>query len=446
MGLLKFLQLCVCSAIMAVGVLLNSAEPTVLIRFSRAPPPQSRFSTAIFGYSVERLDGSNACKKNGCSIHCELDGRSLRPCPAESIVLKNLTVNREHKFLLNVTTGDGETNSSAYSWFIDTIPPTATIHSEQIYTNAEKVAIDVTFSEACSGQSGFKCVDSSNCDVIIKGPAHVRASSLRVMEPGIKYSLDIILSLRSMYGRAVITVAENICTDQAGNHFTRTNGSTIIIHFDRRPVQLDLWTSVPSYELVINGVPRTVLATNKLEDIKLFLDFSIPIINSTKQILKTLHVNSGNLIPIHGKLRANRRFVFELKNISITEIITIEVRAGSILGRTGTPVFPVAPIMFLYDSVNPGVMLSTSSPSITKESNINVMVEFTKPVFGFEASMVKVAGGTLTRFKELSRALYSLTVLAEAQNVVSVTIPAGKASDISGNLNLASNHLEVKHC
>jgi hypothetical protein len=181
--------------------------------------------------------------------------------------------------------------------------------------------------------------------VIIKGPAHVRASSLRVMEPGIKYSLDIILSFRSMYGRAVITVAENICTDQAGNHFTRTNGSTIIIHFgetsdtlflqqcylvkchfwlfnyfnlmaalDRRPVQLDLWTSVPSYELVINGVPRTVLATNKLEDIKLFLDFSIPIINSTKQILKTLHVNSGNLIPIHGKLRANRRFVFEVSS------------------------------------------------------------------------------------------------------------------------------------
>ncbi|XP_059449067.1 uncharacterized protein LOC132179363 isoform X2 [Corylus avellana] len=265
------------------------------------------------------------------------------------------------------------------------------------------------------------------------------------MEPGMKYSLNIIISSRSMYGRAVITMAENICTDQAGNHFTRTNGSTIIIHFDRRPVLLDLWTSVPSYELVINGVPRTVLATNKMEDIKLFLDFSIPIINSTEQILKTFHVNSGNLIPVHGKIHANRRFVFELKNISKTEIITVELEAGSILGRTGTPVSPVAPIMFLYDSTNPGVVLSTSSPSITKESNINVMVEFTKPIFGFEASMVKVVGGTLTRFKELSRALYSLTVVAEAQNMVSVTIPAGKASDISGNLNLASNHLEVKH-
>lgn len=81
---------------------------------------------------------------------------------------------------------------------------------------------------------------------------------------------------------------------------------------DRRPVLVDLWTSVPSYELMINGVPRTVLATNKMEDITIFLDFSIPIINSTEQILNALHVNSGSLIPIHGKIHRNRRFVFEV--------------------------------------------------------------------------------------------------------------------------------------
>lgn len=48
----------------------------------------------------------------------QLDGQALRLCPADRIVMKNLTVNREHKFVLNVTTWDGETNSSAYSWFI----------------------------------------------------------------------------------------------------------------------------------------------------------------------------------------------------------------------------------------------------------------------------------------------------------------------------------------
>lgn len=54
-------------------------------------------------------------------------------------------------------------------------------------------------------------------------------------------------------------------------------------------------------------------------------------------------------------------------------------------------------LSFLLDSLEPGVRLSTSSPNFTKESNINVVVEFTKPVFGFEASMVKVNGGKITR-------------------------------------------------
>lgn len=43
------------------------------------------------------------------------------------------------------------------------------------------------------------------------------------------------------------------------------------------------------------------------------------------------------------------------------------------------------------------VGLSTSSPNVTKDHSINVVVEFTKPVFGFEASMVNVVGGRITR-------------------------------------------------
>ena len=64
--------------------------------------------------------------------------------------------------------------------------------------------------------------------------------SLRIIEHGIKYSLDIILSLRSMYGRIVIRMADNFCTDRAGNRFAQTNGSTIIIHFGETEVTLVL--------------------------------------------------------------------------------------------------------------------------------------------------------------------------------------------------------------
>lgn len=50
------------------------------------------------------------------------------------------------------------------------------------------------------------------------------------------------------------------------------------------------------------------------------------------------------------------------------------------------------------------------------------------------------------RFKELSKALYSLTIQDLSQNMVSVMVPEGKVKDIAGNLNLASDQLEVRHC
>ncbi|XP_062010344.1 uncharacterized protein LOC133726750 isoform X1 [Rosa rugosa] len=441
--LIKFLQLYLYALI--IGYIQILAESTALIRFDRAPPARSRYSYAVFRYSVVTLNGSDACKERMCFIHCQLDGQTLSPCPAKAIVFRNLTVNSDHEFLVSVTTSDGQRNSSAHSWFIDTIPPTATIFSGKNYTSTERIAIDITFSEACTGKGGFRCVNSSSCDVIIHGPAHVHASSLRMIKPGISYSLDVILSFTSMNGRVVIRMADKFCTDQAGNSFTRTNGSTIIIHFDRRPVLADLWTSVPAYELVMNGVPRTVLATNKLEDVQIFLGFSIPIINTTEQVLNAMIVNSGKLIPIHRRNQGSREFNFQIRNISRTEIIVIELQAGLLIGRTGTPVSPVPSITFLYDSVETGVGLSTSSPNVTKDHSINVVVEFTKPVFGFEASMVNVVGGRITRFRELSRALYSLNVQAITEHMVSISVPAGKVYDISENLNMASNQLEVKH-
>lgn len=82
---------------------------------------------------------------------------------------------------------------------------------------------------------------------------------------------------------------------------------------DRRPVLVDLWTSIPSSELVINGVPRTVISTNKTENLIVFLDFSIPIMNATEQVLHALHVNTGNFISSHGGNHGNRRFAFEVK-------------------------------------------------------------------------------------------------------------------------------------
>lgn len=70
-GLLQLLKLAMCIAVMIVYA-LDSNESTVFINFHQAPPEQSRISTAVFRYSAEFPDGSNACKNNSCHISCEV--------------------------------------------------------------------------------------------------------------------------------------------------------------------------------------------------------------------------------------------------------------------------------------------------------------------------------------------------------------------------------------
>jgi len=86
---------------------------------------------------------------------------------------------------------------------------------------------------------------------------------------------------------------------------------------------VDFWTSVPSYELKINGIPRTVVATSKPEDLIIFLDFSIPITNSTEQVLNALHVNSGVLIPLHGRSNGTRGFSFKVRGKVLSDILLL---------------------------------------------------------------------------------------------------------------------------
>lgn len=58
--------------VLSLLYLQDAAESNVLVRFDRAPPARSRYSSAVFRYSVVTPDGSNACKHNVCSILCQV--------------------------------------------------------------------------------------------------------------------------------------------------------------------------------------------------------------------------------------------------------------------------------------------------------------------------------------------------------------------------------------
>lgn len=66
--------------------------------------------------------------------------------------------------------------------------------------------------------------------------------------------------------------------------------------------------------------------------------------------------------------------------------------------------------IYLTDSTEPSVWLTTSSEGVTKDPYINLLIHFTKPIFGFEASTVEAQGGTVIR--QVHSRLFSLLLIS----------------------------------
>lgn len=79
MGSLKFpkLLLHLCVVIMTLLPVLYYVESVVYVHFDQVPPEKSRFSTAVFRYSVINHHKQRLCKGLGCSFYCEVRNASM---------------------------------------------------------------------------------------------------------------------------------------------------------------------------------------------------------------------------------------------------------------------------------------------------------------------------------------------------------------------------------
>jgi hypothetical protein len=93
---------------------------------------------------------------------------------------------------------------------------------------------------------------------------------------------------------------------------------------------MNITSRVPQKPLEINGMVRTVIATNDDNYLKIYLEFSEPVLNSTQEILPLLHTSSGMLAPTsRSQTLGNRRFGYivslflESLHISFSECISM---------------------------------------------------------------------------------------------------------------------------
>nr|XP_016495097.1 PREDICTED: uncharacterized protein LOC107814239 [Nicotiana tabacum] len=412
----------------------------VSLKLLRTPRAFSNWNFAKFAFQVLVSGNGDICAD--CSTYCKLDDHKSSVCESGEILYTRL-LDGNHTFEV-CTNGSHGVGCARYNWTVDTIPPTAYITAPTSFTNASNVSVNISFSEPCWTHGGFGCSSTNSCNLLVYGPGQIVPNTLKVVEPDLKFSVVVSLSTRDQYGRVVVVMDKNFCSDSAGNKFKRTENSRIFIHFDRRTVSVDIRTQIPERLLQIDRETRTVLATNRTENMKVYLYFTEPIVNSSTEILNSLNISQGLVTPISGNSLGERRFGFQVKGISQTAIVTLSLRSSFILSRQGTSVAPVTPVTFLYDMQRPAVSLSTTSRMRTCEEQIPVWIKFVKPVFGFNSSHVSIIGGHLQSFQEMSRSIYVVNIQAR-EDFVSVSIPENVTGDVAGNRNLQSNVLQLLH-
>ncbi|EPS71402.1 hypothetical protein M569_03352 [Genlisea aurea] len=406
------------------------------LKLLRTPHAFSPENYASFSFQPVNSTGGTC---SSCSTDCKLDDGEFSVCKGGKVLYTGLR-DRNHSFDVCIH----GVICTSYSWIVDTIKPTAQITAATTFTNGSHVPVNISFSEPCGGGGGFRCSSVNDCNLLIHGAGEVVPSTLIVLDPNMKYSIVVAISDRVQYGRLILVMDKHFCTDAAGNEFTRTVNSSLSIHFDRRSVFVNLRIHVPEKKLEINGETRTALATNKNSDLRVYLYFTEPVINSSEEILKGLNVNQGSLVSIAGSSLGQRRFGYQLTNISDMAIVTVSLNSDLVISRQGTSVFPVSPVTFIYDTRRPRVKLSTPSQMRSREKIVPVFIKFLKPVFGFDAASISITGGDLHSFSETSRSSYVVHVEVNG-DIVSVSIPENVTRDVSGNRNEASNTLQLKH-
>ncbi|KAF7021865.1 hypothetical protein CFC21_034745 [Triticum aestivum] len=293
---------------------------------------------------------------------------------------------------------------------------------------------------SASGLTERMCAE---LQLIVYGPGRVEPSTLEAVEPGLRYSVAVSPSPDVDYGRMILVMRRGFCTDVAGHRFRRSSNSSFTLRFDKRSDSMNITASIPQKLLQIQGAMRVVEATNDDRELRIYMSFAEPVMNTSAEILAALTATGAVLTPTNRSTLGNRRFGFVVNKISSTAVVTVACDTSSVISRQGTPVYSSQPFTFLYDTRRPSVKLATSTVR-TSSHTIPVLIKFEKPVFNFTSSAVQLSGGKLLSFHEASKSIYTMQILA-VDKLVSVQVAENTAQDVAGNPNLPSDRLQVRH-
>ncbi|KAK6924830.1 hypothetical protein RJ641_009156 [Dillenia turbinata] len=218
-----------CSAVDACDVIRVQFDGSrVSVKFLEAPFAVSNITSATFVFEVS-VDGSEVT----CGITCKLDDQISQNCTGNNVSITNLE-DGEHMFEVCATGSQSqEPGCASHNWTIDTIPPTANLTASTLYKEAQNVSINISFSEPCTQDGGFKCSSVDSCNLLVHGGGQVLPSTFSILQPDLKFTLLVDLSSSVQNEQVQLAMDENFCKDSAGNGFTKTTNSSLSLKIDK---------------------------------------------------------------------------------------------------------------------------------------------------------------------------------------------------------------------
>ena len=115
---------------------------------------------------------------------------------------------------------------------------------------------------------------------------------------------------------------------------------------------------------------------------------------------------------------------------------TIQVTATDPAGNAGTATKTNG---LVIDTVAPSVAVTTTAPATTGGGPQPFTATFSEDVTGFDQADVQATNGTVSNFATVDARTYTFDVTPTASGTVTVTVPAGVATDAAGNANTAGS-------
>ncbi len=291
--------------------------------------------------------------------------------------------------------GNGNTMaSSSISRTYDSVAPSVTLSSaSSTYING-LFTVQAVFNEAITNfDSSDITLANASISAFSGGPTHF---SFTVTPTG--------------QGQVEVSITSGIAQDNAGN--INNASSTLIRQNDSIAPTLTLSTT--SSNPTNSGFSVTATFS---ENVTGFTASDVGIVN-------------GSLSNFAG---GPKIYTFDVIPAS-DGTITISVNSGAAKDGAGLDNIAAADLVMTYDSTMPSVTLTSADPEPTA-GPFSVTATFSEDVMNFTASDILVPKGTVANFSGGPQ-VYTFDVTPLVDGVISVVIPPGAATDLTGSPNL----------